>query len=260
MRECAPRGAAADLYQETALSNLPFELVLESARMVAPRVRELTFRRADGMSMPWLAGQFVTLHLPHEGKELRRSYSIATVPGGDGALALAASHVEGGRATGILFGMEPGARAKATGPFGRFVLRDDPPGRYLLIATGTGVTPYRAMLPELESRIAAGRCEVDLLLGVRTRAELLYGDEFAALAAREPRFRFHPCLSREAELRPGEHGGHVQGRLAALGLDPARDVAYLCGNPAMVDAAFAALTAAGFASANVRREKYVSSN
>jgi ferredoxin-NADP reductase len=242
------------------LSNLPFELVLESARMVAPRVRELAFRRADGATMPYVAGQFLTLHLPHEGKDLRRSYSIATVPGGDGALALAASHVEGGRATGILFGMEPGARVRATGPFGRFVLRDDPPCRYLLIATGTGVTPYRSMLPELEARIAAGRCEVDLLLGVRTRAELLYGDEFAALAAREPRFRFHPCLSREPELGPGERRGHVQDQLAALGLDPARDVAYLCGNPAMVDAAFAVLSAAGFASANVRREKYVSSN
>lgn len=261
MRECAPRGARRDLDLEPALSNLPFELELESARLIAPRVRELTFRRADGATMPYLAGQFVTLHLPREGKDLRRSYSIATVPGrGDGAFALAASYVENGRATGILFGMEPGARVRATGPFGRFVLRDDPPGRYLLIATGTGVTPYRAMLPELESRIAAGRCEVDLLLGVRTRTELLYGDEFAALAAREPRFRFHPCLSREPVLGPGEQRGHVQGRLAALGLDPTRDIAYLCGNPAMVDAAFAALSAAGFASVNVRREKYVSSN
>jgi ferredoxin-NADP reductase len=245
---------------ESCVSNLPFELVLESARLVAPRVRELSFRRADGAAMPYLAGQFVTLLLPHEGKDLRRSYSIATVPGGDGVLALAASHVEGGRATALLFGMEPGARVKATGPYGRFVLRDDPPGRYLLIATGTGVTPYRAMLPELALRTGTGRCEVDLLLGVRTRAELLYADEFAALAAREPRFRFHPCLSREPELRPGESRGHVQDQLARLALAPAHDVAYLCGNPAMVDAAFAALTAAGFPSANVRREKYVSSN
>jgi len=245
---------------ERRLSNLPFELELESARMVAPTVRELAFRRVDGAAMPYLAGQFLTLHLPHEGKDLRRSYSIATVPGADGPLALAASHVEGGRATGILFGMAPGARVKATGPFGRFVLRDDPPCRYLLIATGTGVTPYRAMLPELAARIAAGRCEAELLLGVRTRAELLYAAEFTALAGREPRFRFHPCLSREAELGAGEHRGHVQVALAALAPDPARDIAYLCGNPAMVDAAFAVLTAAGFPSANVRREKYVSSN
>lgn len=256
----APRRLAADLYLEIPLSNLPFELVLDSARMVTPGVRELRFRRADGAAMPYVAGQFVTLHLPHEGKELRRSYSIADAPAGGDAFALAASHVAGGRATGILFGMTPGARVKATGPFGRFVLRDDPPGRYLLIATGTGVTPYRAMLPELAARIAAGRCEVDLLLGVRHRADLLYGDEFAALAAREPRFRFRPCLSREAALGTGEHRGHVQDQLGALALDPARDIAYLCGNPAMVDAAFAALTAAGFASASVRREKYVSSN
>jgi ferredoxin-NADP reductase len=237
------------------------ELVLEAARMVTPRVRELTLRRADDAPIAFVAGQFVTLHLPHAEKLLRRSYSIASIPGETaGSIAIAVAHVEGGRATGILFGAEPGARFQVTGPFGRFVLRDDPPCRYLLVATGTGVTPYRAMLPELAARIAAGRCEVDLLLGVRTRAELLYGDEFAALAAREPRFRFHPCLSREPELGAGERRGHVQDQLAALGVDPARDVAYLCGNPAMVDAAFAVLTTAGFPSASVRREKYVSSN
>lgn len=244
------------------MSNATFELILDSARMLSPSVRELAFRRADGAALPHVAGQFVTLHLPHEDKVLRRSYSIATVPGAGESIALAASHVPGGRATGILFGATPGARMTASGPFGRFTLRDDPPGRrFLLIATGTGVTPYRAMLPELERRVAAGDCEVELLFGVRARADLIYADEFRALAARAPRFRFHACLSRETgALGADEHAGHVQSRFAELAPDPARDIAYLCGNPAMVDACFAALTAAGFASANVRREKYVSSN
>lgn len=244
------------------MSNPSFELVLESARMVAPRVRELSFRRADGAPLGHVAGQFVTLHLPHGDMELRRSYSIATVPAPDAPIAVAVSHVENGRATGILFGMEPGAQARATGPFGRFVLRDDPPCRYLMIGTGTGVTPYRSMLPELASRLAAGRCEVDLFLGVRSRDELLYGDDFRALAAREPRFRFHACYSRAMPEAPraDEVQGYVQQRLTALALDPARDIAYVCGNPDMIDAVHAHLTAAGFPIAHVRREKYVSSN
>jgi len=241
----------------------PAEFVLSAARMVTPRIRELTLRRADGAPLAFVAGQFVTLHLPHQDKLLRRSYSIASVPQpGIHEVAIAVSHVAGGRATGILFSAEPDARFKVTGPFGRFVLRDDPPCRYLLIATGTGVTPYRAMLPELEARVGAGRCTVDLLLGVRGRDELLYGAELAAAAARSSQLRFHPCLSRVASdaLVPGERHGYVQDALRSFALDPARDVAYVCGNPEMIDAVYAHLTAAGFPIANVRREKYVSSN
>lgn len=240
-----------------------FEIELTGRRMIAPRVLELSFKRADGAPFAWVAGQFITLLLPHAGKDLRRSYSIATVPGtASGGFAFALSHVEGGRATGILFAAEPDQRFKCSGPFGRFVLRDDPPGRLLLLATGTGVTPYRAMLPELAARIAAGRCEVDLLLGVRSRADQLYGDEFRALAAREPRFRFHACYSRELPADPNgaERKGYVQEVLKEFALDPARDIAYVCGNPGMIDAVHAHLTAAGFPIGNQRREKYVSSN
>ena len=240
-----------------------FELELTGRRMIAPRVLELSFRRADGTPFAWVAGQFITLLLPHEGKDLRRSYSIATVPGTEGGgFSFALSHVEGGRATAILFAATVGQRFKCSGPFGRFILRDDPTCRYLLLATGTGVTPYRAMLPEIAARIAAGRCDVDLLLGVRSRAELLYGDDFRALAARETRFRFHACYSRElpADANAHELKGYVQEVLKAFQLDAARDIAYVCGNPGMIDAVHAHLTAAGFPIGNQRREKYVSSN
>ena len=118
------------------------------------------------------------------------------------------------------------------------------------------------MLPEVAARIAAGRCEVDLLLGVRSRAELLYGADFRALAEREPRFRFHACYSRElpTDRAPWERKGYVQGVLEEFPVDAARDIAYVCGNPGMIDAVHAKLTAAGFPLGNQRREKYVSSN
>jgi NAD(P)H-flavin reductase len=40
--------------------------------------------------------------------------------------------------------------------------------------------------------------------------------------------------------------------------DPARDIAYLCGNPNMVDACFTLLKDAGLPIPNIRREKYIS--
>lgn len=240
-----------------------FDAVLQSARMVTPRVRELAFRRKDGEALAFEPGQFISLMINTPDKLLRRSYSIATVPeSGDKELRIAVSHVEGGRATQLLFAMQPGEELPAIGPAGRFVLRDDGHCRYVLLATGTGVTPYRAFLPELRRRLQDPKVSVDLVLGVRTREELLYGEDFRAMDEAFENFRFFACYSRElsAQSASNDLKGYVQDHLQELKLDPAHDVVYLCGNPGMIDAAAAHCETAGFPIGNVRREKYVSSN
>ncbi|MEA5444488.1 FAD-binding oxidoreductase [Gammaproteobacteria bacterium AB-CW1] len=240
-----------------------FELVLESARMVTPRVRELTFTRRDGELIDYQPGQFVTLHMPHEEQMLRRSYSIASIPEESSqSIAIAVTHVDGGRATERLFAMEPGDAVDAVGPFGRFVLRDDSPCRYLLIGTGTGVTPYRAMLPELERRIDLEDFSVELFLGVRNPEELLYGEDFQQCAEKHAGFNFHACFSRVMPESPTafHYQGYVQDQIDRVKPDPERDIAYLCGNPEMIDTAALKLKELGFPVQNIRREKYISSN
>jgi NAD(P)H-flavin reductase len=90
---------------------------------------------------------------------------------------------------------------------------------------------------------------------------LLYGEEFEAFAQTHPGFTFHGCLSRQprAVSRPGDRPGHVQNVLAELAPAAERDIAYLCGNPNMVDAAFNALKESGLPVPQIRREKYISS-
>ena len=240
-----------------------FQLVLESAWMVTPRVREMTFARVDAATIKYVPGQFVTLHMPYDGNMLRRSYSIASIPKPhQQSISIAVTHVEAGRATRLLYGMEPGDRVNAVGPFGRFVLRDDPSCRYLLIGTGTGVTPYRAMLPELERRIHLGGFSVELFLGVRGPDELLYGEDFQACAQNHADFNFHACFSRvmPQSTTPLQHKGYVQDLMETVKPDPERDIVYLCGNPDMIDLAATRLKGKGFSVQNIRREKYVSSN
>ena len=100
--------------------------------------------------------------------------------------------------------------------------------------------------------------------GARTPDELLYGDEFRAFADTHPQFRFIPCFSRELPAGDSPHAhadvrhGYVQNALAEIAPDPASDIAYLCGNPNMVDACFEALKEHGLPIPQIRREKYVS--
>lgn len=239
--------------------------------MIAPTVAHLELVRDDGQALDFNPGQFVQVHFEYaDGTATKRSYSLATVsqgPAEPGDLVeIAVSYVPGGAATALFEGLEVGDVINARGPFGRFCLMPgDANRRYLLIGTGTGVTPYRSMLPLLERQMAERDVEVVLLFGARNPDELLYGDEFRAFAEKHPGFRFVPCFSRELPEPGSMHAhqdvrhGYVQQFLEEFAPSGETDLAYLCGNPDMVDACFAALKEHGLAVPQIRREKYVSS-
>ncbi|TDB27480.1 ferredoxin--NADP reductase [Stenotrophomonas sp. ATCM1_4] len=244
-----------------------FPLKLVGRRMLAPTVGHYQFVRDDGQPLDFQPGQFIQVHFEYaDGTATKRSYSLATIHdhalGPGEAVEIAVSFVPGGAATALFEGLELGGHLTGSGPFGRFCLNPgDHNGRYLLIATGTGVTPYRSMLPLLRRAIAERGVEVVLLQGARTPQELLYSEDFRAFAEATPGFRYMPCLSRElpADPHPDVRKGYVQQQLAEIGPDPTRDITYLCGNPDMVDACAELLKAAGLPPPQIRREKYVSS-
>jgi ferredoxin-NADP reductase len=236
-----------------------FPVRLAWRRMATPHLVHLGFRRSDGTALDFVPGQFLNLHFATETGSTHRSYSIANPPCTDGLLEIAMSPVPGGLASEVLGALEPGEELQASGPYGRFVLRDEAPCRYLLVGTGTGITPYRSMLPQLTERLRAG-FSAHVVLGVWRREELLFGEDFLAVAHDSERFAFTGCYSREfpPDPEPWEHAGYVQSVFSALSLDPASDVIYLCGNPGMIDESVEVLKAMGFTLKQLRREKYVS--
>jgi ferredoxin-NADP reductase len=253
-----------------AIQHFPLKLV--SRRMLAPSVGHYTFVRDDGQPLDFIPGQFIQVHFHYgDGTATKRSYSLATIHdhalGPGEAVEIAVSYVPGGAATALFEGLDVDGTVDASGPFGRFCMMPaDANSRYLLIGTGTGVTPYRAMLPQLEAAIRERGIKAVLLFGARTPAELLYGDEFRAFADKYPEhFRFVPCFSRELPEAGSPHAhadvrhGYVQQFLDELAPDAGGDIAYLCGNPNMVDACFEALKEKGLEVKQIRREKYVSS-
>ena len=209
-----------------------------------------------------IAGQFLRLLFKQDGEEVFRSYSIANVLNNNEdtitTVELAVSWVKGGLATARLSSMKTGDQIEASAPYGRFCLTDKMWRRYFMVATGTGVTPYRAMQNELISRINDG-AEVNIIMGARDASGLLYSNEFRELATK-PGYNYITCLSRAKLDSPDilDFQGHVQLYLGSVDFNPENDVAYLCGNPEMVDESFTLLKAAGLPVSQIRREKYVS--
>ncbi len=239
-----------------------FNIILDWSQMITSRVCHLAFQLEAAELPAFIPGQFITLLIPQDDKILRRSFSIATVQGKSQHLEIAAGHMENGVATNLLFNLQPGESVTASGPFGRLILRDEDVKRYILVATGTGVTPYRAMLPQIAERLQQNpHLEIVLMLGVRKRDELLYPEEFLQFAAEHERFTFQSFYSREqpTDQKEYEYAGHVQVGFTNLNLNAEHDIVYLCGNPDMIDHSFELLKEQGFDAHNVRREKYISS-
>lgn len=211
-----------------------------------------------------VAGQFLRLHFVQDnGIETFRSYSVANIFPEEkselGEISIAVSWVPGGLATEKLSNMKSGEQLEASGPYGRFCLLPDRHDRYFLIATGTGVTPYRAMLSEIELRLQSGS-EFYVIMGAQNHSGLLYEADFVALEQRYENFHYVPCLSREHRQQPGnnDQAGYVQEYLAQHEFDAENDIAYLCGNPNMVDQAFQLLKEKGLPVPLIKREKYIS--
>lgn len=236
--------------------------ILQWSQMITSSVLHLAFTPKDNLVFPFTAGQFITFHLQGPQKTLYRSYSIANDPNQTGnVIEIACAKVQGGVASTLLFTMQPGDAIAASGPHGSFVLKEETPARYILIATGAGVTPYRSMLNQLKKRFQRlqNGFEVILILGVRHATDLLFKDEFLHFAEDQPCFKFYACYSQEKKtaLENFERLGRVQDMFQELALDPIQDIVYLCGNPNMIDDTFTLLMKLGFDRKNVLREKYL---
>lgn len=239
----------------------PFSITLKESFMISPKVKHFIFESDLQPAFNYAAGQFITVHFDYQGKALKRSYSIANEPRGDNLIEFAAGYVEQGPGTQYLFNLQPGDAIQVTGPFGRLILKDDIPKRYIFVATSTGITPYRAMLHELRQRlIQQPTLQIVILQGVQHQAEILYAEEFLTLVEQFPQVTFRSYLSRETniDLNAHIHQGYVQHAFPDLNLNPQEDLVYLCGNPSMIDDAFNLLKDLGFAMQQVIREKYLS--
>ena len=242
------------------MKNNRFKLVLQNSVELSPSVRHFVFTREDGEKLDYKSGQFISLHLEKDGKEYKRNYSIANIDINANTLELALAFVDNGLASTKLFNMNTGDTIDASGPYGIFVLKEEPVDRYILVATGTGVTPYRAMIEELKP-LLNNNIKIELLFGARTPADAIYKDDFIQLATEYENFNYTVCYSREMpENTAHAIEGYVQEQFKNLNIDPAvtNDICYLCGNPNMVDDAFQALQDFGIERKKIRREKYIS--
>jgi len=112
-----------------------------------------------------------------------------------------------GICSNFLCDTQPGDEVKMTGPAGKVMLmpEEDPATDYIMVATGTGIAPYRGFIRRLFTEdtpaARAYKGQAWLFLGVANSDALLYDDEFQEAAKKGLRIDY--ALSREQENKKG---------------------------------------------------------
>lgn len=216
---------------------------------VARETNVYTFE-LDG-PLPFRAGQFVNLAVPGAAPRGERSYSIWSDPADPERLELCIKLLAGGAASEHLRSARPGLTTTVRGPFGVFLLREEPRPTWF-VATGTGLAPFRSMLLDAVRRHDPRPFR--LAFGVRDQQDLFALADLAGFARALPDFACTLCLSRP---EPGWSGytGRVTRLLETAEL-PDEAECYLCGNGAMITDARALLERRGVPRSRIRFEKF----
>ena len=151
------------------------------------------------------AGQHVDVRLTAEdGYQAERSYSIASPPE-DSRLALTIERLDDGEVSPYLSDeLKPGDKLELRGPIGGYFVWDiRTGGPLLLIAGGSGIVPLMAMLRHREialanaDTVARHGLPVRLLYSSRRWEDVIYRDELARLADKDPTLEVTHTLTRE---------------------------------------------------------------
>jgi ferredoxin-NADP reductase len=203
------------------------------------------------------AGQHVDVRLTAEdGYQAQRSYSIASAPG-DARLVLTVERLDDGEVSPYLTeGLIVGDELELRGPIGGyFVWEEEPGGPLLLVAGGSGVVPFRAMLRHHEA--SGSELPARLLYSARTLGDVIYRDELMRLDMRDG-IDVRLTLTRE---QPDGWEGYA-GRIDRAMLEDAAwtrgdmPLVYVCGPTGFVETAARILVELGHEPLRIRTERF----
>ncbi|HEX7683224.1 MAG TPA: 1,2-phenylacetyl-CoA epoxidase subunit PaaE [Trinickia sp.] len=241
------------------------------------RIREVRPETADAVSVSFevppelrdqyrfTQGQFVTLKAHVDGEETRRSYSICvgvTDYDRDGELRIGIKRVRGGRFSNFAFDtLQAGHSIDVMTPDGRFFthLNADQGKQYVAFAGGSGITPVLAIVKTTLD--VEPRSSFTLIYGNRSVDAIMFAEELEDLKNRYMnRFALYNVLSDDMQDVDLFNGVLDEAKCAAFldTLVPASsiDEAFICGPAPMMDAAEAALKAAGVDEPKIHVERF----
>lgn len=256
-----------------------WECTVRSNRSVATFIKELVLELPEKEKLEFKAGGYIQIDIPEYrnirfsdfdiGKEYRddwdrfrmwqlasrndqatfRAYSMANHPAEGNIIILNVrvatpppelwQSAPPGVGSSYIFNLKPGDKARVSGPYGEFFIRDSD-REMVYIGGGAGMAPMRSHIFHLFRTVKTSR-KVSFWYGARSRKEMFYDKEFRAIAEEFPNFTYHVALS---EPLPGDNWDGLTGFIHNVLYEsylknheePEEIEYYMCGPPVMISA------------------------
>ncbi|MEE9103231.1 benzoate 1,2-dioxygenase electron transfer component BenC [Pseudomonas nitroreducens] len=248
--DCVVRVPASSQVCKTAQAS--FEASISAVRQLSESTISLSIKGEALSKLAFLPGQYVNLQVP--GSEQTRAYSFSSLQK-DGEVSFLIRNVPGGLMSSFLTGLaKAGDAMTLAGPLGSFYLREIK-RPLLLLAGGTGLAPFTAMLEQIAER--GSEHPLHLIYGVTRDFDLVEMDRLEAFAARIPNFTWSACVANPESSYPQK--GYVTQHITPAHLNDGEVDIYLCGPPPMVEAVSQYIREQGITPANFYYEKFAAS-
>jgi ferredoxin-NADP reductase len=234
---------------------------METKVLLVHRESHDTVRLRLPATFKYAPGQFLMVGSQLQGKEVKRSYSIASMWNGEFA-EIIVKRQDPGLFSQYAQELEGGETINVYGPYGHHFIFDpvttDPSDHIVFMAGGSGIAPFRAMLQAAAASNYAGK--ITLLYSVRTSEDVVFDEEIQQLASRI-NLDYFVTVTRPSEQEmtswKGKFG-RITGKLVhdALGQDLSRMRFYICGPTAMVQDTQILLERLSVAKDKVKTEKF----
>lgn len=221
---------------------------------ISPTVKSFTLA-LDGKSFTFLPGQWIDCFIDIGGKTEVAGYSMTSSPTEEGWFSIAVKLVGDNPVTDYLHGCaKVGDTLTVEGGSGDFHYTGDSTHPLALIAGGIGITPIASVIRFIDQ--SNPQVPTTLIYSASTPSELLFRDEFEAIAAHNPNFRTYFTVTRpHAEPWDGHIGRIDATALSAAGVDT-NTLCYICGPPEMIRAILAALKEIGVPEERLQYEQW----
>ncbi|OOG58771.1 CDP-6-deoxy-delta-3,4-glucoseen reductase [Polaromonas sp. C04] len=185
------------------------------------------------------AGQYIEFIL-RDGA--RRSYSMGNAPHRGPGVELHIRHMPGGKFTDHVFhAMKDKEILRVEGPYGSFFMREDSTKPMILLASGTGFAPIKAVIEHMQFK--GIERPATLYWGGRRPEDLYLDDWVRARVAEMPNLSYVPVIS---DALPEDKWSGRTGFVHQAVLEDFPDLSgyqvYACGAPIVVDSARADYT------------------
>ncbi|HEX4456237.1 MAG TPA: ferric reductase-like transmembrane domain-containing protein [Kofleriaceae bacterium] len=223
-----------------------------------PDVKTFRMVSPDGGPLPFdhVAGQYLNLALTIDGKQVKRSYTIASAPNRAYVEISVKRAADGYGSKHLHDTWHEGDLVKVSAPSGKFIFAGHEGDRIVLIAGGIGITPMMSVTRSLTDR--GWRGEIYLVFAVRKRADIVFETELEYLRARSPKLHVLVTLTDPDASWTGAHGRITADALRAFIPDFTRGPIMVCGPDPMMTATRALLVGMGIPDAEIHQEAFVS--